>query len=204
MQDPATGLVPHTVALASHVQRVDLSIDVHRQNGYGHVGAILVDAILQAGMRYETVNARAHRFRSEQPDADTTSGLLALGGPDRLREMLKWPGKKPDRIHRLALHLATHGVDTVEQLAAFVSNRENVTALCAINGVGPKTADYLCILAGVSTAAVDVHLRSFAADAGLPDLSYGDLHSCYLGAAERLEVDPRDLDRAVWRYVSGR
>ncbi|MEV0132623.1 hypothetical protein AB0H83_29705 [Dactylosporangium sp. NPDC050688] len=168
------------------------------------MGAILVDAILQAGMRYETVNARARQFRSDQPDADTTSGLLALGGPDRLREMLKWPGKKPDRIHRLALHLAAHGVDTVEQLAAFVSNRDNVIGLRAINGVGPKTADYLCILAGTSTAAVDVHLRSFAADAGLPDLSYADLHSCYLGAAERLEVDPRDLDRAVWRYVSGR
>lgn len=204
MSDPAARLVPHIVALVTHVRHVNLSIDAHQQSSYGHVGAILVDAILQAGMRYETVNARARRFRSDQPGAATTNGLLALGGPDRLREVLKWPGKKPDRIHRLALHLASHGVNTVDQLAVFLSSTENVTGLRAVNGVGPKTADYLCILAGMSTAAVDVHLRSFASEAGVPALSYADLHSCYLGSAERLEVDPRDLDHAVWRYVSGR
>ncbi|MHA4951544.1 hypothetical protein [Micromonospora saelicesensis] len=204
MSSPAARLVPHIVALVDHARHVDLSIEAHPHNSYGHMGAILVDAILQAGMRYETVNARALRFRSDQPGADTTSGLLAFGGPDRLREVLKWPGRKPDRIHRLALHLADHGVNTVDQLAVFLSSPENVIGLRSVNGVGPKTADYLCILAGKSTTAVDVHLRSFAVEAGVPALSYADLHSCYLGAADRLEVDPRELDHAVWRYVSGR
>ncbi|MEJ0023255.1 MAG: hypothetical protein WDN76_07345 [Alphaproteobacteria bacterium] len=47
--------------------------------------------------------------------------------------------------------------------------------MLAINGVGPKTYDYLACLVGVDCIAVDRHIKAFASAAGVSANSYETL-----------------------------
>ncbi|ALC19465.1 conserved hypothetical protein [Streptomyces pristinaespiralis ATCC 25486] len=66
-----------------------------------------------------------------------------------------------------------------------------------MKGVGPKTIDYISNLVGRSHVAVDVHLRTFAANAGVPDLTYERLRAAYVAAAALLGHDSGGLEHAV-------
>ncbi|MEU9031793.1 hypothetical protein AB0D46_30560 [Streptomyces sp. NPDC048383] len=72
-----------------------------------------------------------------------------------------------------------------------------------MKGVGPKTVDYLGNLVGRSQVAVDVHLRTFAAHAGVPNLPYEQLRTAYEEAAALLGHEPAGMEHAVWRRMSG-
>lgn len=69
-----------------------------------------------------------------------------------------------------------------------------------MKGVGPKTVDYIGNLVGRSQVVVDVHLRAFAADAGVPDLGYRQLQAVYEEAAALLGHAPGGLEHAVWCF----
>jgi hypothetical protein len=71
-----------------------------------------------------------------------------------------------------------------------------------VKGVGPKSIDYIGNLVGRSHVAVDVHLRAFAVDAGVPDLPYDQLRAVYEEAAALLGHDKGGLEHAVWRHRS--
>ncbi|WP_201305808.1 hypothetical protein [Streptomyces sp. GF20] len=59
--------------------------------------------------------------------------------------------------------------------------------------------DYIGNLVGRSHIAVDVHLHTFAADAGLPTLNYQQLRAVYEAAAAPARTRPAGLEHAVWR-----
>ncbi|MER5227944.1 hypothetical protein [Streptomyces flaveus] len=68
--------------------------------------------------------------------------------------------------------------------------------------MGPKTVDYIGNLVGRSQVAVDVHLRAFAADAGVSSLRYEQLRAAYEQTAALLGHEPGGLEHAVWRFKS--
>ena len=67
---------------------------------YDHMGATISDAMLQAGLKYETVvKPRVWRVREQYPEANTTSGFTHCLATVRPAVMLNWTGvEKLDRI----------------------------------------------------------------------------------------------------------
>ncbi len=189
--------------LVRYARQVGLVITSDADPCYEHVGAILVDGVLQAGFNYRTVRGRALAFRDAYPQAGTTRGLLALGGAPALGAILNFTGRKPARVLAVARYLDSRqpSVQTWQQLAEFLTVPDHRADLLDIPGIGPKTYDYLGILVGLDRIAVDVHLIGFAVLAGVNDLGYTPLRSAYEAAADRLGCARRALDRAVWRHM---
>ena len=71
--------VPDAQALADHIRSLEGFTFVRPAPPHGHMGATMVDSILQRGMNYDAVVLpRVHRLRDEHPEAATTSGFAEL------------------------------------------------------------------------------------------------------------------------------
>lgn len=167
------------------------------------MGALLTDAILQAGQKYETVvRPRALRVRDEYPNANTTSAFLNLLDAKGYEEVLQWKDAvKPGRVKRLATFLQEQNVETVEDLRVWVGLPGSRKRLLAINGIGQKTADYIAWLAGIPTVAIDRHIKRFC---GLAGIGTRDIKKAVKEAAEELGVDEGCLDYSIWFYMSNK
>ncbi|MFF3411607.1 hypothetical protein ACFYW8_36635 [Streptomyces sp. NPDC002742] len=104
--------------------------------------------------------------------------------------------------HAITGLLVARAVDTRDDLHAWLDHQDHRAALRTVKGVGPKSVDYIGNLVGRSQVAVDVHLRSFAADAGVANLRYEELRAAYEEAAALLGHEPGGLEHAVWRFKS--
>lgn len=164
------------------------------------MGALLTDAILQAGLNYDNVVLpRALRVRDTYPDAATTSGFLNTLKAKGHQEVLSWNDEeKPSRLMRLATFLQECNVETVEDLQKWLMRSESRRELREIKGVGQKTADYLPILAGLPSVAVDRHIKSFCSNAGINK----NVARAVKEAAVELEIDEGCLDYSIWFYMS--
>jgi endonuclease III len=175
-------------------------------NGYGHMGATITDAILQAGVRWDSVVwPRVKRVRSDFPEAKTTSGFLDVAERVGLEEMIRW--KHPEKIGRImgvARFLVDEHVETEEDLKAWLSTPGNDERLRSQRGIGPKTVDYFRLLAGISTAAIDRHLMRFLAMAGIEVDLYEEARDVVEEAAAILKVPAEILDHSIWRYMARR
>lgn len=175
-------------------------------NGYGHMGATITDAMLQAGVRWDSVVwPRVKRIKNEFPEASTTSGLLEIVGRIGLEKMILW--KHPEKIGRImgiARFFADEHVETEEDLKAWLSKPGNDNRLHSQRGVGPKTIDYFRLLAGISTVAIDRHLQNFIKMAGIEDVPYEQARDIVEEAAVILKVPSEILDHSIWRYMARR
>lgn len=172
--------------------------------GYEHMGAVLTEAVLQAGIKYDTVVApRVQDVLARYPEARTTSGfarVLMLEGAPRL---LNWKlDRKMRTLADVTLFLLGEQVETVEELRAWVSAPANVARLKRIKGIGPKSADYFKILCGISTSAIDVHLYRFLAQAGVAVKGYDEAQAVIRETAVLLGVEERVLDYSIWVYMA--
>lgn len=168
---------------------------------YGHMGATLTDAALQARWNYtRVVLPRAMRVRDYYPEAATTSGFRALiADTAQAHKVLQTRhAGKVAIAQALARAFANNEVETEEQLRVWIARREHRRLLRAIPGVGLKTVAYLALLAGDRHAVkLDVHVERFLRAAGV----WGDDGvQLVRKAASTLEVAPADLDAAIWRY----
>lgn len=73
------------------------------------------------------------------------------------------------RVVSVTQFFIKEGVEAQDDLRAWLSEDTNISKLQTLRGIGPKTADYFKILAGISTTAMDRHLFAFLAEAGLPE-----------------------------------
>ncbi|BCW86500.1 hypothetical protein [Paenarthrobacter ureafaciens] len=163
------------------------------------------------------------RYRAFRPTADTDSGadlLLAMdgaGGPtdfarDILRNESKLPGTsrvRPEGIYE--------GLSRLTALETPISNTEHLrTAVAAgdtsvkaawlsVKGFGALAWSYLIMNAGVGTETKpDVMVQRYLARV-LGDgqkLTPARTRDLLQLAAEELNVEPRDLDRAIWLHES--
>lgn len=171
-----------------------------------HIGAILADAILQAGVSYRTVvRARVERIHANFPEAATLSGLIKTIDRQGADDFLMW--KHPTKVMRflaLTKFLSLQEIDTSLELKQWLCNRNARSDLLNLNGIGPKTCDYLCCLVGIDCIAVDRHIRTFANEAGVTDGDYDTLKSVTSYAADLLGISRRDFDAWIWKITSDR
>jgi len=172
---------------------------------YDTIGPVLVDAILQAGVNYNSVVApRVRGVIQRYSDAciDTPS-FLSLLRSRTSEEVLSWrDSEKPRRLLDLTEWLVARDVWTIGDLRDWLSCDSRAETLSVIKGIGSKTIDYLKNLVGIPTVAVDRHIRRFIVSAGIPITDYSEIRTVVCLAAQFLATQPDYLDHAIWMYVS--
>jgi hypothetical protein len=141
---------------------------------YQHMGATISDAILQAGLNYETVvRPKIKNILEIYPEAVTTSAFWQLLNEKGPKIILGWKDdEKPNRILGLTKLLLGEGIETEEELSIWIVSDANESRLLNLRGIGPKTIDYIKILVGLQTVAVDQHLYTLLDEAGITGNSY--------------------------------
>jgi len=107
-------------------------------------------------------------------------------------------------VEALSRFFLDEQVESEADLKAWLTNEANLARLRQLPGVGPKTVDYLQILAGLDTSAIDRHLALFLAQAGVEAGTYEERKAVIDAAAGLLGVDRAVLDYSIWRYMSDR
>ncbi|MFJ3339329.1 hypothetical protein [Streptomyces sp. NPDC086766] len=176
----------------------------HLPRGWTHMGAVICDASFHARRKYKsTIRPRLLQLQSAWPDAATVRGFQARLVTEDLAIAMNF--KSPRRVataHAITDLLVAEDVDTRDDLHAWLDHQDHRAALRAVKGVGPKSVDYIGNLVGRSQVAVDVHLRAFAADAGVTGLPYEELQAVYEETAAALGHEPGGLEHAVWQFKS--
>jgi hypothetical protein len=194
------------IDLAEYIESLpDFNLQTGRTPGepmYEHMGAVLTDAVLQAGLNYDkVVLPRVLRVLNTYPEASTTTGFMNVLEANGYQEVLQWKDEtKPDRLKRIGTFLRDRKVETIGDLKVWLGRKESRKELLEINGVGPKTADHLPILAGLPSVAVDRHIKRFCAEAGITR----NISKAVKEAAEKMDVDESCLDYSIWIFMSQR
>lgn len=171
-----------------------------------HLGAILADSILQAGLNYETVvRPRVLSILRTFPNRDTVSSLLGLIEERRTGVFLNWRHhEKVTRFEMLVTTLKDWGIEDVHDLRAHLASERFCEAIQNINGIGPKTVDYMACLIGIDSIAVDRHVRAFAKHVGVQNDDYRFLRKSFCYAADLLALPRREFDAWLWRRAAVR
>lgn len=171
-----------------------------------HLGAVLADAILQAGVSYRTVvRTRVDRIYSEFPEAATLPGLMTLLERQGVADFLLWNHHiKVSRFEALIELLIMQNISDTIELKSWLHQSDARDHLLGLHGIGPKTCDYLCCLVGIDCIAVDRHVRTFASEAGVLIDDYEQLKSVVSCAADLLGMARRDFDSWIWQTISAR
>ncbi|MFV3116703.1 hypothetical protein [Gordonia amicalis] len=197
--------------LLDHVRVTGLKPE-ESARGWHHIGAIICDAALQRQARYKThVRPRVVRLIERWPDADTLSGFTRRMSSESISDALDWRGpQKLAIINKLTGAFDAAGIETVADLANTLANEQRGPelrrALRRIAYVGPKTVDYIAVLAGsVEHVAVDMHIKGFAREAGISHWNdYSRVSQLVKDTAEAGGWSTGALDAAVWSYMSER
>jgi len=201
------GAAQHAAALTAYVRGLaDFEIYATIDGEYDHIGATVADAILQANRRYVSfVTPRVQRILQRFPAQRTTAAALDILRTTPTSDFLRL--NDPARAMRFEAVLALfmhEGVDTEAELRDWLSDREGVTKLRTISGIGPKTADYFKILVGIPESAIDRHLLGFLIMAGIEPVGYEDAQAIINATADLISVGRAHFDHSIWQYMSRR
>ncbi|MBX5155138.1 hypothetical protein HJB78_30070 [Rhizobium lentis] len=185
----------------------ELGADTERQETrpvYDHMGALLADSILQAGLNYNSVvRPRVEAILAQFPECDRTSELLPVVIDGQAATFLNWThSEKIGRFESLVRFLDCNSIETVSDLGQELNHPRFVELLREVRGVGPKTVDYMGCLVGLDSVAVDRHVRTFARRVGVINEDYDFLKSVFCCAADLLSLSRRQFDAWVWRTES--
>ncbi|HWY32681.1 MAG TPA: hypothetical protein VNX46_18090 [Candidatus Acidoferrum sp.] len=190
--------------LIHYIKHSKLSVAPSAVQTYKHMGATLSDAILQAGLNYNfVVRPRVLRMLHYFPQANTTSQLLDLIDKYGAAYLLSWNHReKPSRLIAIANFFYVRSIENENCLREWLESSVNAKSLENIRGVGPKTIDYLKMLVGIPSVAVDRHIKTFVQRAGCKTDNYTAIRRVVEDAADRLHVHRTNLDYAIWVHVS--
>jgi len=190
-------------ALIAYLQSLP-GFELVERESYDHMGAIITDTMLQAGVSYNAVRMRRDKVRGHvrgHEEARTTSGFLSLlDRQSSVGEFLEWGGRKPRWVLGLAGFLRDEGVETKGDLQAWLEVARNRDSLLILEGIGPKTRDYLLKLADVGGVAIDRRWERCLKAAGIAYRDYEDAKLIVELAADGMGVSPSALDTSVWRH----
>ena len=167
---------------------------------YTSMGAIFVDAMLQAGANYDGVKDRVKIVLNDKR-ANTTSGFVDMLEATPVNSLLQWKGKKPGWVESITRYFKARGVETKSDLKAWLEIPSNAIDLYLEPGMGPKTVDYLKKLAGIPNVAIDRHWETCLGLAGISYGSYFEAKQIAIYAAQYMRIDESSLDTSVWRYI---
>ena len=168
-----------------------------------HLGALLADSALQAGLNYRSVVfPRVSRILEMYPDAHSMAGLRDTLSAVTSRNFLSW--SHDEKIRRFDSLVSTFDdkVESVAELCEWMECDRNRAHLLTLRGVGNKTVDYLYRLSGGEEIAVDRHLFRFLEVAGLECGDYGEAKKMIGQAADLLGVSKDAFDASIWKYMS--
>ncbi|WP_158151288.1 HhH-GDP family DNA glycosylase [Pantoea ananatis] len=169
-----------------------------------HIGVILADAALQAGVNYNNVvKSRIENIYHNFPECYKLSNVHLLTIAGRSSEFLRWNHHvKVQRFENLVLFMRDNNIEYVKDLYHALEKDQFKEGLLNIHGVGPKTIDYLSCLVGIDSIAVDRHIKKFATRAGLYTESYDLIKDTFCYAADFLSISRRDFDYLIWEFES--
>ncbi|MBU9685857.1 hypothetical protein C6V06_14395 [Burkholderia gladioli] len=178
--------------------------DKHPRATCEHLGAVLADSVLQAGLNYTTVvRPRVVAILRAYPNRFTISSLVALIQDGKASAFLNWRHhEKVTRFEALVVFLKDWGIEDVNDLRVSLASDEFCDALQTINGIGPKTVDYMACLVGIDSIAVDRHVRTFAKTVGVENDDYHFLRKSFCCAADLLSLPRREFDAWLWRRAA--
>jgi hypothetical protein len=193
--------------LAQHIQALTDFAYCDVDPPYGHIGATIADSVLQANNKYDThVTPRIQRILKQWPNTKTVTALLDLLKSIPAVTFLNWKGKdRAEHFTSVLLLLKCEHVETESDLQTWLTDDASLKKLLAINGVGPKTVDYLKIMVGLQSIAIDRRLLKFFGIAGI-SINPGDYKTAsdiLKSTADLLSVRQADLDHSIWRYMGG-
>ncbi|MEP7457520.1 hypothetical protein [Phyllobacterium sp. SB3] len=203
---------PSTIQMLVAARRVadyamEMGAAINRETvraSYDHMGAVLADSVLQAGLNYRSVVLpRVAAILDRFPNHDCTSKLVELIEGGETSSFLNW--QHPEKIGRfeaLVRFLSRQSVENVVVLKHRLQDGSFILPLREVRGIGPKTVDYMQCLVGIDSIAVDRHVRTFAKRVGVIEDDYDFLRSVFCNAADLLSVSRRDFDAWVWRRES--
>lgn len=203
---PAVPTRAQAARLVAHLKALPgFKLERSPASGGHHMGAVLSEAVLQAGVNYRTVVLpRVEKLKHDHPRASTTSAFLDLLSQRGPEQLLDFRGAKIDRLLALVNFLKREGVETTEDFAEWLRDASHLERLGRLPGMGPKTVDYLQILVGLDSTAIDRHLTRALREAGLTPGDYHQQKAVIEEAAGLLGVDKATLDYSLWLYMSTR
>lgn len=169
-----------------------------------HLGAILADSVLQAGLNYATVvRPRVLKILRTYPNLNTVSSLSKLIQERDTGTFLSWRHhEKVTRFEMLVAFLEERGIEDVLDLRVNLGSEEFCDSVQRIKGIGPKTVDYMACLVGIDSIAVDRHVRTFARQVGVENSDYHFLRGSFCCAADLLVLPRREFDAWLWRRAA--
>jgi hypothetical protein len=169
-----------------------------------HMGGVLADSVLQAGLNYKTVvRPRVMAILESYPEHDTVSAVFSLTKERKTGEFLNWSHpEKLTRFESLVAFLSDWGIEDTDDLRTALQDVQFCEAIQTVNGIGPKTVDYMACLVGIDSIAVDRHVRTFAKKVGVKNTDYQFLHRSFCYAADLLELPRREFDAWLWRSAT--
>lgn len=191
--------------IADHAQDEGALVEEkHSRATCEHLGAVLADSVLQAGLNYTTVvRPRVLAILRAHPNRRTISSLVSLIQDGETGAFLNWRHKeKVSRFEALVAFLKDWGVEDVQDLRARLVSDEFCDAIQSVNGIGPKTVDYMACLVGIDSIAVDRHVRTFAKMVGVENDDYHFLRKSFCCAADLLSLPRREFDAWLWRRAA--
>lgn len=189
--------------VADHAVRAGLlSSRVSYRPVYHHMGAVLADSVLQAGLNYEkVVKPRIASILETFPHASTVNTLIQVIETEGSSKFLRWEHEeKISRFDSLVTFVAEARIENTCELSKALRDDRFRSDIQHVRGVGPKTVDYMACLVGVDCIAVDRHVRGFAEFVGLEDGSYDYLRDVFSFAADLLSISRREFDSSIWHY----
>lgn len=171
---------------------------------YCHMGATITDAVLQAGLNYsKVVYPRVKRLLIDYSDYTTTCDFLILMQVHPLDELIQFKNtRKLNLITSLSNLFWAEKVDTESDLTQWLSKKQNKQTLMKLKGFGPKTFDYLKMLSGDQSIAIDRHLFVFLHIAEINITDYYEALNLYEELAKYLNITKYKLDKTIWSFMS--
>lgn len=193
------------IKLMHYIKLNDIPIDTNPHTiKYRHMGATITDAVLQAGINYEhVVVPRIKHLIDSYSKYTMTYEFFILISKYSLPFLINWSDNiKLERIDKLLTLLLSENVQTEKELSTWINLSYNIDKLLSIKGIGKKTVDYLNILVGNPTVAVDRHMYNFLKLADISFTSYDDAKLIFIKLANVLNITEYNLDKSIWKYMA--
>ncbi len=190
----------------------------------------MLDAVYSLRLRYSVVDRIMRRYNASRraagadPSKDGLAELIAsigdAGGDDGFSSSIGTHNKsapatkkvpvtlKTTTARQAAIALQECGIETAADLRAAVRDRDQSAdvkrAWLSVRGLGLVSWDYLLMLVGEDGTKPDTMVCRFVGEAVGVTVGPDRARLAVQGAAAALSVEVGALDRAVWRFQSGR
>lgn len=207
----------YIVAVASRLKVISPDLYTRDYSDTSDPPAVkVINSVISQGLSYKhVVKKRLEDFKKNRPNVKSvgqladlmesyTTSLEFLTEEVNLKNELK-AGAIDGIVKYLCGLIEASAVPEEETLRQWAINAEpDGYETLNIKGVRIATFQWLRMLFGADTSKPDVHIMNFISDTIEQKLSKNDCILLIKGVASYLEVSERDVDLAIWDFMSSR